>query len=195
MKVCPCLALAVLLSGCASPPPGNPANICSVFQEKDGWYASAKAAARRWGASVPLQLAIINQESAFVDDARPPRVRFWGVPLWRPSSAYGYGQATDQTWDVYVRQTGNAGADRDDFADAVDFVGWYTRQSMARLGVGRDDGYNHYLAYHEGPGGFQRGTWRGKAWLQSAARKVAATASRYRRQLGACLAELDSSNS
>jgi hypothetical protein len=195
MKFWFCLALAVLLAGCASAPPSNTDNICSIFQEKDGWYASAKSSARRWGAPIPVQLAIISHESSFVEDARPARVRFLGIPLWRPTSAYGFGQATDATWDLYVKKTGNTGADRDDFADAVDFVGWYMHQSAVKLGVGRDDGYNHYLAYHEGHAGFQRGSWRGKAWLQGVARKVAATASRYRRQLGACQAELDSADS
>jgi hypothetical protein len=189
------LGMAVLLAACASAPPRDTANICSVFHEKDGWYASAKSSARRWAAPIHVQLAIINQESSFVEDARPPRVRFLGIPLWRPTSAYGYGQATDQTWDLYVKKTGHAGADRDDFADAVDFVGWYMHQTMLKLGVAKHDGYNHYLAYHEGHAGFQRGSWRGKPWLQSLARKVAATASRYQRQLGGCQAELERASS
>jgi hypothetical protein len=187
--------LAILLAGCATSPPSNTSNICSIFQEKDGWYASAKSSAKRWNAPIPVQLAIMNHESAFVDDARPARVRFLGIPLWRPTSAFGYGQATDQTWDSYVKNTGNSGADRDDFGDAIDFVGWYMHQSMVKLGLGKDDGYNHYLAYHEGHGGFKRGTWRGKPWLQGLARKVAATAPRYQKQLSSCQAELDRSAS
>jgi len=193
MKFCVCLILAVLLAGCA--PPRDTANICSIFLEKDGWYASAKAAARRWAVAIPVQLAIINQESSFVEDARPPRLRFHGIPLWRPTSAYGFGQAIDQTWDSYVKKVGNSGADRDDFADAVDFVGWYMHESAVKLGLGKHDGYNHYLAYHEGHAGFQRETWRGKPGLQSAARKVAAMAARYQRQLGACQRELGRSDS
>jgi len=175
-----------LLTACAITPPSNRANICTIFREKEDWYASAQAAARRWGAPVHVQMAIINQESAFVDDARPPRYRFLGIPLWRPSSAFGYGQVTDETWDSYVGMTGNTWADRDEFEDAVDFVGWYMHQSFLRLGIAKSDAYHQYLAYHEGQGGFQRGSWRAKPWLQGIARRVAATAWRYGQQLNAC---------
>ncbi|MFZ4699507.1 MAG: hypothetical protein ACOYMG_05615 [Candidatus Methylumidiphilus sp.] len=60
-------------------------------------------------------------------------------------------------------------------------------------GSGKNDAYNPYLAYHEGQGGYRRGTWRGNPSLQSAARKVATTASRHRQQLATCRAELESS--
>lgn len=181
-----CLSLAA----CATTPPRNTADICSIFLEKEDWYASAEAAATRWGVPIPVQMAIINQESAFVDDARPPRYRFLGIPLWRPSSAYGYGQAKDETWDWYRENTGNTWADRDEFEDAVDFVSWYMHQSFVKLGIGKSDAYNQYLAYHEGQGGFQRGSWRAKPWLQAVARRVAATAWHYHRQLSACEANL-----
>lgn len=183
--------LLLLLAACASDPPGDAANACSVFVEKDGWYASAKSAAKRWAAPVAVQLAIIKQESSFVEDARPPRVRFLGIPLWRPTSAYGFGQATDRTWDLYREKTGNGGADRDDFAAVTDFIGWYMHQTQLRLGIAKADAYRQYLAYHEGHAGFQRGTWRGKPALVDAARRVAATASRYQRQLNACQAKLE----
>jgi len=142
--------------------------------------------AQRWGVPIPIQMAIINQESNFVDGARPARIRFLGIPLWRTSSAYGYGQAKDETWQWYQAKTGNDGAERDDFTDAADFVGWYLQQSTLKLSIPKTDVYHHYLAYHEGPAGFQRGTWREKAWLQAAARRVEATAGRYRRQLEVC---------
>lgn len=185
--------MAFLLVGCASSPPSNPGNICSIFQEKEDWYASAKASAERWNAPIAVQMAIINHESAFVEDARPPRIRFLGIPLWRPTSAYGYSQATDSTWERYLKKTGNSGADRDDFGDAIDFVGWYMQQSQLELGLSKNDAYNQYLAYHEGQGGYQRGTWRGKTALLTVARKVAATASRYQQQLSSCQADLESS--
>jgi hypothetical protein len=177
------------LAGCATAPPSNPSNLCAIFQEKEDWYASARQAAERWGVPIPVQMAIINQESSFVDDARPSRIRFLGIPLWRPSSAYGYGQAKDETWEWYQTKTGNTGGDRDDFGDAADFVGWYLHQSFLKLQIPKTDAYNHYLAYHEGQGGYQRGTWRDKAWLQAVARRVAATAQRYDQQLRQCYLE------
>jgi hypothetical protein len=180
-------ALVVLtLSGCASVPPSNTADLCSIFAEKEDWYVAAKRASRRWRVPIPVEMAIINQESSFVEDARPARIRFLGIPLWRPSTAYGYGQAKDETWEWYRTRTANDGAQRDDFADAIDFVGWYMHRSFVKLQIPKTDAYNHYLAYHEGQRGFQRGSWRGKAWLQTVARRVAATASSYRRQLEWC---------
>jgi hypothetical protein len=182
----------LLAAGCASIPPKNPANVCSIFYEKEDWYAGARKAQRRWGLPVPVQMAIINQESSFVEDARPPRYRFLGfIPLWRPTSAYGYGQATDQTWAWYQAKTGREGADRDEFGDAADFVGWYAHQSYVQLGIPKHDAYRQYLAYHEGHGGYRRGSHKSKAWLLQAARKVASNAGRYQRQLAGCQASLE----
>jgi len=193
MKVWFSLLLMALLASCASAPPSNTANVCSIFVEKEGWYLSAKSATQRWAAPIHVQLAIINQESSFVDDARPPRIRFLGIPLWRPTTAYGYGQATDQTWEAYQKMTGHTGADRDDFEDATDFIGWYMHQSSLKLGIAKNDAYHQYLAYHEGHAGFKRGSWRSKEWLSNVARKVQATATRYLRQLNGCHSELEAS--
>jgi hypothetical protein len=183
---------AVALAGCATTPPSNPDDLCSVFREKKDWYENAHNAARRWGMPVPIQMAILRQESAFVDDARPPRKRLFGlIPTVRPSSAYGYSQAKDSTWDWYRDKSGNRGADRDDFADAADFVGWYGDMSHRLLGISKGDAYRQYLAYHEGHGGYRRGTYRGKDWLIGTARKVAARADRYGSQLAGCQADLE----
>lgn len=185
------LLVGLFLAGCAASPPRNTGNICSIFEEKEDWYPSAKVSSERWHAPISVQMAIINHESAFVGDARPPRVRFLGIPLWRPTSAYGYSQATDSTWSRYQKKTGKSGSDRDDFGDAIDFVGWFMQQSYLELGLNKSDAYNQYLAYHEGQGGYRQGTWRGKSSLLSFARKVAATATRYHQQLNTCRAELE----
>lgn len=187
------LLLLCLLAGCASlPPPKNPANLCAVFQEKDGWYAHARAARQHWGVPIAVQMAFIQQESSFVENARPPRYRFLGfIPLWRKSSAYGYGQVKDETWDWYRSQTGRDGADRDDFADATDFIGWYVQESHRQLGIPKQDAYRQYLAYHEGHQGYRLGNYNSKAWLLDTARRVAASAGRYRSQLLGCEAQLE----
>ncbi len=186
------LLLAALLAACGSLPPRNPANLCSIFREKADWYPAALQAQRRWGAPISLQMAIVNQESSFVEDARPPRYRFLGfIPLWRPSSAYGYGQVKDDTWEWYRDKTGNDGADRDEFGDVADFIGWYVQQSRTQLGIAKHDAYRQYLAYHEGHGGYRRGSHASKTWLLQAARRVAANAERYRRQLAGCQAALE----
>jgi hypothetical protein len=137
-------------------------------------------------------MAIMKQESAFVADARPPRGWFLGfIPLGRPSSAYGFSQALDGTWERYRQSTGKTGAARDDFGDAVDFMGWYANQSRIELGIPPSDAYRQYLAYHEGQAGYARGSFRRKPWLIDVARNVESTASRYQRQLRGCRPELD----
>lgn len=184
--------LTLWLLGCATTPPSEPANLCAIFNEKDDWYEASLAAQKAWGIPVAVQMAIMKQESAFVADAQPPRDWFLGfIPLSRPSSAYGYSQALDGTWDQYVESTGHSGAERDDFADAVDFIGWYARQSQSQLGISPRDAYRQYLAYHEGQGGYARGSYQKKPWLRDVARRVASTADRYQRQLDGCKPELD----
>ena len=182
------LLLGLMLASCASlPPPRHTTNLCSIFTERRDWRTSAFKAQQRWQAPVPVQMAIINQESSFVQNARPPRYRFLGIlPLWRVSSAYGYGQAKDDTWDWYVSKTGRTEAARDDFADVTDFIGWYMKQSRTLLGISRQDAYRQYLAYHEGHGGYRRKSHEAKPWLLRVARRVARTARQYASQLTAC---------
>ncbi len=187
------LAAALLLfaTGCATSPPQNVDNICSIFREKDDWYEDAADARDEWGSSIPVMMAIIHQESRFVAKAKPPRRKILGfIPGPRPSSAYGYSQAKKTTWSEYKRSAGRYGADRDDFGDAIDFVGWYNYQSKRRSGISRADPYSLYLAYHEGHGGFNRGTYKGKPWLMQVARKVERRAGAYQSQLNSCEEDL-----
>lgn len=180
--------------GCATVPPEDLSDICAIFKEQRGWYKSARAVQDHWGVPIHVQMAIIYQESHFEPKARPPRYRLLGIlPTFRPSSAFGYAQVKDDTWGWYIEQTGNRGADRDDFADAVDFIGWYGDLSQRRLKISKWDAYNQYLAYHEGQGGFAKKTYRKKEWLLDAARAVEANAKRYRAQLPTCEDDLNRS--
>jgi hypothetical protein len=192
MQILLSVLMSLLLVGCVTAP-SNTANVCSIFREKHDWYGHTRKAFRKWGVPIPVQMAIINQESSFAAVAKPPRYRFLGlIPLWRLSSAYGYGQVKDTTWRWYVQKTGNRGADRDEFEDVVDFIGWYADQSRRQLGISKYDAYRQYLAYHEGHAGYRRGTYRAKSWLQRAARRVAASAWRYQRQLNVCRIGIES---
>ena len=174
----------LLIASCTTSPPRNVDDACSIFAEYGDWFAEAKTASRRWGVPLPVLLAIIYQESAFRADARPQRTWYLGfVPGPRPSSAFGYSQALDGTWERYVAATGKRGADRDEFADAVDFIGWYVDETAQTNRIAKSDAYNQYLAYHEGQGGFAKGTHLKKAWLLERARRVRQQADRYRAQL------------
>jgi len=137
-------------------------------------------------------MAFIYQESAFEARAKPARSRFlWIFPGPRASSAYGYAQALDTTWAEYMAKAGNRGASRANFADAVDFVAWYNANSSRISRIDRDDARDLYYAYHEGNGGYQRGSYRSKQWLVDAAARVQSNSSRFATQLEGCRRELD----
>ena len=187
--------LLLLLAACATAPPRNINDACAMFSEYDDWYPDARAASRRWNVPVPVLLAIMHHESAFRADAQPPRTWYLGfIPGPRPSSAYGYSQALDGTWARYTAATGRSGADRDDFAAAMDFIGWYVDETARRNRIASNDAYNQYLAYHEGQEGFAQGSYRSKPWLMERARRVRQQADRYRDQLRRCESRLAAAN-
>jgi Uncharacterized protein conserved in bacteria len=180
----------LLLAGCASKP-DRINNVCAVFDQKDGlfggWYGAAKSAEREYGVPAPILMATIRVESGFDGSARPPRTKLLGfIPWKRQSSAYGYSQALDGTWDRYRRETGRFAARRGDFADAVRFVGWYHQTSHRTNGIALNDAYNLYLAYYSGHNGYAKGVWRGNAGLQKAAQRAASMASTYAEQMRRC---------
>lgn len=187
------LLLALVLSGCATYQPKQTANVCEIFRGETDWYEDAKAANKRWGTPIGLMMAIIKQESTFRADVRPKRPTFFFIPLPRRSSAYGYPQAQDPAWNDYRKATGNWSHDRDDFGDAINFVGWYTDVSQKRLGISKWDPYKQYLAYHEGWGGYSRGSFNKKPSLLRVASKVQSQAENYNAQLKTCSKALDDS--
>ena len=187
------LALVVLALGSCSggrdhaAAPRNQHDLCAIFAERPEWRDAMIASSRRWGAPVPVQMAIIWRESSFRAAVRPPKKYVLGViPNGHISSAYGYAQAIDGTWNWYREDSGNSNADRTDFADAADFVGWYMAKTAMENGIGMHDAFNHYLAYHEGHAGHRRGSYREKAWLMDVAEKVAGRAATYRGQYRYC---------
>ena len=182
-----------MLGGCAVSPPRNTENACNMLAEKPGWYDAVKDASDSWNVTEGLILSFIRQESSFVADAKPPRTKIlWVLPGPRASSAYGYPQAKDGTWGDYRRDTRSYLAKRDNFRDAVDFVGWYVDRAYRIARIPKSDAYKHYLAYHEGVGGFERGTFKSKRWLIGVARRVDQMAKTYDSQLDGCRDKLDS---
>lgn len=182
------LAVVVTLAGCAGKPRVTETDdICDIFDEHPVWYDHARRSEHRWGTPIAVQIAVVNQESAFRHNVRPPRRHLFGfIPLPRRSSARGYAQAQDPAWSDYVRATGRRGARRTDMEDALDFIGWYNDVSHRRLGIDKSDAERLYLAYHEGHGGYQRASYRGKPQLIRTARSVGARAGTYAAQLPGC---------
>lgn len=186
------LTIVILLAACASSPPQQVDNLCGIFEEKSRWFKDAKKAEKNWQSPIPTMMAIMHQESRFRATAKPARTKIlWVIPWSRPSNAYGYPQALDATWDWYRKSTGSWGADRDNFGDAIDFIGWYNGQTYKVNRVRRDDTYSLYLAYHEGHGGFKRKTYQSKSWLKEVANKVSSRANMYKKQLQGCEKKLN----
>ncbi|MHA6345054.1 transglycosylase SLT domain-containing protein [Roseivivax sp. CAU 1761] len=185
------LAIVLLAASCGgggpSEPPSNLDNACDIVRERPQYYRAFKAAERKWGVPVHVQMATIHQESKFVGDARTPFQYSLGViPIGRQSSAFGYSQALDGTWEEYQQQQGGRRTRRDDIHHATDFMGWYMRQTRDGLGIPLWDARNQYLAYHEGRSGYARGSYNSKAWLVRVADKVDNRARMYQGQLASC---------
>ena len=180
--------MAVSLSACASAP-SRITNACAIFEQRDSlfnnWARQAKSVEREYGVPVPTLMATIYVESGFQPYAKPPRKYILGIIPWgRVSSAYGYAQALDGTWDSYKKDTGRWAASRSDFSDAIRFVGWYHYQSHVKNGIPLTDSYNLYLAYYSGQAGYNRGQF--SSGLKQTAQKSAGMAGKYEAQLRGC---------
>ncbi len=186
-----CVLMVVLLvaacGGGSKAPPRNLDNACSIAKQRPEYIKAFKKTERKWGVPVHVQMATIYQESRYRSDARTPHKYVLGVlPMGRQSSAFGYSQALDGTWDQYKKETRNRRARRDRIRDASDFIGWYMTKSNTRNGIAMTDTRNQYLAYHEGHTGYARGSYRSKSWLLRTADNVAARGEMYRKQLNTC---------
>ena len=136
------LALVLLVAACGGErehsAPRNLDNACRLLDERPTYLRAFRAAEQRWGVPVPVQMAIIYQESKFIGNARTPHQYALGIiPTGRQSSAYGYSQALDGTWEEYQRAQGRGR--RDDIRDATDFMGWYMDKTTRLLGIPKTD--------------------------------------------------------
>lgn len=149
-------------------------NACALLAERPHWRTALQDVQNRWNIAPEMILAFLYQES-----------RFNPTALSR-SKAYGYAQIKDESWDWYLLKTQNVGGGRERFDDAIDFIGFYANQNVKRNQVAINDVKNQYLAYHEGMGGFEKGSFLGKPWLLSISDKVSARAKSYQAQLAKC---------
>jgi hypothetical protein len=184
------VSLVLMASACggSNKPPTTVMDACRMKTERPHWFRAMEKTERKYGVPVSVQMATIARESSFRHDARPMKrvgssIFAREVPR---SSAYGYAQALDGTWDWYKTETGRSRASRADFSDASDFIGWYMNQNARANGVSQRDAYRQYLAYHDGITGYARGSYQHKSWLPTVARDVEAWAMRYEGQLRNC---------
>ena len=186
------MMIVMLVASCgggrdSGPPPRNLDDACAIVAERPQYLRAFRATERRWGVPVHVQMATIHQESRFDGNARTPyRWTLGVIPMGRQSSAYGYSQALNGTWEEYQQDQRKFRAKRNDISDATDFMGWYMAESNRRLGISLADARNQYLAYHEGRTGFSRGTYNSKAWLLRVADEVASRSVTYQGQLTRC---------
>lgn len=184
------LMLVLLVASCGSrnyTAPKELDNACSIVNEHRSFLRAFKRAQSKWGVPVPAMMAMIYQESKFIANNRPPHRYALGViPVGRQSSAFGYSQALDGTWEEYQAAQNKPRARRDNINDAADFMGWYMAETQRSLGISMGDVRNQYLAYHDGRTGYRRGTYRSKAWLMRIAGEIADRAVLYDVQLRGC---------
>ena len=183
------IALLIMAScgGGQKSPPRNLDNACSIITQKPDYLKAFKATERRWGVPTHVQMATIYHESRYRADARTPRKYVLGIiPMGRVSSAYGFSQALDGTWEEYQREAGRRSSKRDRINHATDFIGWYMNKTREKNGIALSDARNQYLAYHEGHTGYARGSYKSKSWLLGVADKVASRADMYQAQLANC---------
>ncbi len=189
-RVLRAMVMVLAVASCGGGNQSAPRNLddaCAILEERPKYFRAFRATERRWGVPVHVQMATIYQESKFVGNARTPlRYTLGVIPMGRQSSAFGYSQALDATWDEYREETGKRRAKRDRINDATDFMGWYMNKTRARNGVSLVDARNQYLAYHEGHTGFARQSYNSKAWLLRVADEVGTRSITYQVQLARC---------
>lgn len=184
------LIVVLLVASCGggqTSAPRNLDNACTILKERPQYAKAFRQVERKWNVPTHVLMATIHQESKFIADARTPfRYTLGVIPMGRMSSAYGYAQALDATWEEYKTKQNRRFARRDRIDDASDFMGWYFNETKRRNGVALSDARNQYLAYHEGHTGFARQSYTRKSWLVSIAGKVNARSALYQGQLSGC---------
>ena len=119
IKKLPAILIVLIVASCGggrdTTAPRNMDNACSILDQRPHFERAFKRTERKWGVPVHVQMAVMHQESKFIGNARTPhRFALGIIPLGRQSSATGYSQALDGTWEEYQRKTGNRRSRRTD---------------------------------------------------------------------------------
>lgn len=71
--------VALIVSGCATPPPSNQSNLCSIFRQYPDWYEDAVDMQQKWGTPINVVMAMMKQESSYRHDALPLKIMCLGL--------------------------------------------------------------------------------------------------------------------
>lgn len=165
-------AVLILLPSCCC---AAVQNICDLIKIHPNWYEAAKVTQLKWGVPVPVQLAIIQQESDFDADAKSPT-----------STAFGYAQIVNKDWYTYTRRVTDDVQGRNVFADATNFIGWYANLMKSQIHISPDDAFALYMAYHDGSSGYLEDLRRRYAPVRTLAYHVQSVADKYQKELVSC---------
>lgn len=162
-------------------------NACYILKENKSWNRSLYYAEKNWNVPKHVILSIMHQESSFNHDARPVEGTFlWFFTTYK-STARGYAQALDLTWEEYKKLNDKGFfSSRESFNDSSDFMGWYIHRTHMQTGIPKWDAGELYFAYHEGNGGYLKKTYLKKPFLIKAADAVKRRSWKYERQLKDC---------
>ena len=132
--------------------PRQPDNLCQLFRGEEDWYEAAVATREKWGVPIQILMAIMRQESSLKRMHSHRWSTFVDISHWARQRCLRLCSGKEGCLGEYVEETGNWFADRDDFSDAIDFIGWYMDKTSQVNKVSKWDAYHQYLNYHEGRG-------------------------------------------
>ena len=164
------------------------ADICHIYERRPHWDWILNDVEEEYGVSKFLILSVMNQESSFRSNARPPFKKLFGfIPYWeRLSSSHGYSQAVNGTWEMFQKNTKMFDTSRTSFKDSAIFISWYFKESQRKNNIALNDYSNLYLSYHEGWGGYNKKTFLKKKNLPKIAQKVNKYTIKYKNQYSQC---------
>ncbi|MGB0206143.1 MAG: hypothetical protein ACPF9K_14030 [Neptuniibacter sp.] len=130
------LLVAASLSGCFGSGSKSEPSICQLLEENEEWAQPLVLAQNKYGTPLSLTLVLLEQPLSELDKQHI-----------QPRSA---------DWDEYRIRSENWGASQKSPYDAVDFIGWFSRESLKRNKISWNDVSAHYLSYRLGHGAYHR---------------------------------------
>lgn len=144
------LSIALAYASCS-------ADMCAYYARYPKRYKVQKQYEGASGLSMIDVHTLLELESSVTPYAVPwkKQKRFGLTVLKAQSSAYGYAQVLNATWQDYEQSYPGFWLYRSNFYDSIHFAHWYRNAFHSSLKASTL--YEFYLLYHDGPGRYQRG--------------------------------------